>query len=333
MVEITLLVGNEESFEFSVLVRFVIVHLFQPVSNVPFDVWGVLAILLAVLPYGVTSMVSPSGSGSDTLKVMSYNVRYDAAQDTGRIAWSHRRDKVASVIRFHGPDVVGTQEGKLHQLYDLEARLPGYEWIGVGRDNGGDEFSAIFYSVDRLQLLDHHTYWLSPTPTEPGSVGWDAALPRVVTWARFQDRTTGDSLLVVNTHFDHEGAEARHQSAQLIMERLPNWAQGAQVILMGDLNAAVGSPPYETFVENSSDTPIPLRDAKEATEQPHHGPTSTFNQFQRSVIAGRRIDYILVGPGVSVRRHGHLNEQWDEAYPSDHLPVLAELHLDSDSDS
>lgn len=281
--------------------------------------------LLALLAGAAPSHATDSTAVS--VDVMTYNIRYDNPGDSGRVAWETRRDMVASTIRFRAPDVVGTQEGKVHQLYDLEERLPAYEWVGVGRQSGGDEFSALFYRTDRLDLLDHHTFWLSPTPTEPGSTGWDAALPRIVTWARFRDRTTGEALFVLNTHFDHEGEEARLKSARFIAEAVDGWAKGAPIVVMGDLNARVGSPPYEALTRRDSAASVPLRDAKEVSEQPHHGPQSTFNRFQSAVIPELRIDYILVGPNVGVRRHGHLNEKWDGAYPSDHLPVLAELIL------
>jgi len=287
--------------------------------------FSLIVVLLFVLAAPVPSQATDSTTVS--VEVMTYNIRYDNPDDSGRVAWENRRDMVASTIRFRGPDVVGTQEGKIHQLYDLEERLPAYEWIGVGRESGGNEFSALFYRTDRLELLDHHTFWLSDTPTVPGSRGWDAALPRIVTWARFRDRTTGDSLFVLNTHFDHEGEAARRKSARFIAEAVEGWAKGAPIVVMGDLNARVGSPPYEVLTGRDSVASSPLRDAKTVSEQPHHGPLSTFSRFQPAVIPEHRIDYILVGPEVEVRRHGHLNEKWDGAYPSDHLPVLAELVL------
>lgn len=273
----------------------------------------------------------PSRAADSTtvsIQVMTYNIRYANPGDSGRVAWKNRRDMVASMVRFHAPAVVGTQEGKLHQLYDLEERLSGYEWIGTGRRAGGDEFSALFYRKDRVELLDHHTFWLSSTPTEPGSKDWGAALPRIVTWARFRDRTTGDSLFVLNTHFDHESAEARRKSARFISEAVGGWAQGAPAVVMGDLNARVDSEPYEILTRSGDEAPSrPLRDAKQVAEQPHHGPLSTFNRFEPTVIPEHRIDYILVSSDIQVRRHGHLNEKWDGVYPSDHLPVVAELLL------
>jgi endonuclease/exonuclease/phosphatase family metal-dependent hydrolase len=42
---------------------------------------------------------------------------------------------------------------------------------------------------------------------------------------------------------------------------------------------------------------------------------------------GRRIDYVFTTNGVAVQRFGTLTDQWRGDYPSDHLPVLAEVTL------
>lgn len=232
------------------------------------------------------------------------------------------------MMRFHGADVIGTQEAKLHQLMQLEERLSGYEWIGIGRRDGGDEYSALFYRTDRLELLEHDTFWLSDTPKTPSSTSWGNTIPRIATWARFRDRSSGDSVLVLNTHFDHESAEARLRSARLIAESISPLSNEEPAIVMGDFNATEGSPPYRALTGTDGDGPSsPLRDALHAAELPHHGPQSTFNHFEPTVWPNERLDYIFVTPDVKVRRHGHLNEKWDEHYPSDHLPVLAELVL------
>ena len=59
------------------------------------------------------------------LRVMSFNIRYDNAGD-GEDGWEHRKDKAASMIRFHRADLVGLQEALHHQLDDLVARLPDF---------------------------------------------------------------------------------------------------------------------------------------------------------------------------------------------------------------
>lgn len=260
------------------------------------------------------------------LRVMSYNIRYDALGDTGPLSWTNRRDMVASMMRFHGADIVGTQEGKQHQLTQIESQLPEYAWVGTGRKGETGEFSALFYKTDRLALLEHNTFWLSDTPTTPGSTSWGNTIPRIATWARFRAPSTGNSLLVLNTHLDNKSPDARLKGARLIVDRLDTLAK-EPVIVTGDMNTTEDSPPYRTLTQAEN---VPsLRDALRAAEHPHHGPTSTFNDFGPTVLPDLRIDYIFVSPEIAVRRHGHLNERWEEHYPSDHLPVLAEVVLPS----
>jgi endonuclease/exonuclease/phosphatase family metal-dependent hydrolase len=40
-----------------------------------------------------------------------------------------------------------------------------------------------------------------------------------------------------------------------------------------------------------------------------------------------KIDFILVKEGIEVLQHGVLSDTWDGRFPSDHLPVLAEVLL------
>src|SRR3546814_17199168 len=108
------------------------------------------------------------------------------------------------------------------------------------------------YRTDRFTLLASGTFWLSQTPDRPGK-GWDAAYPRIASWARLRDRTASQTLLVVNTHFDHVGQVARVESAKLIRRWIGDHRQpGDAVVLLGDFNSPTDSPPYAAIV---ADTP------------------------------------------------------------------------------
>lgn len=273
-----------------------------------------------------THVGAAAGSSATPLRVMSFNLRYDNPGD-GVNAWPNRRDWVAALIRFHDADVIGVQEALARMLVDLDTRLPGFARVGVGRADGrsAGEFSAILYRTDRLQVLDSGTFWLSPTPDVPGSKGWDAAIERVATWARFRDRVTGCRHVHLNTHFDHIGEEARQQSARLIRQRLAGLAAGLPVIVTGDLNSDPESGAYRILTHDTLAGAIaPLLDGFQASRSGHYGPTSSWTAF-RAIEPGRRIDYILVSNPVVVLSHGILPDSWDGRFPSDHLPVLAKL--------
>ena len=258
------------------------------------------------------------------LRVMTFNIRFNNPADS-LDAWPHRREGVAALIRFHDPDLVGLQEAQRNQLDDFERLLPGYAWFGLPRADGGptDEYSAILYRPDRLELLGHGTFWLSETPDVAGSRGWDADLPRIATWGRFHDRSTGDTLIHLNTHFDHLGERARAESARLLKRRLAEIAGDLPVVVTGDFNAPPDSEPIRILTESSA--PLRLVDARELSSEPPYGPNSTWNAF-REVEPGRRIDFVFVGNGVRVLEHAVLSETLPSGrFPSDHLPVLAEV--------
>ena len=262
-------------------------------------------------------------SGERALRVMSFNIRYDEPRD-GVNAWPNRKTKVADVIRFHKADIVGVQEALLSQLRDLEKLLPDFAWCGVGRTDGKEagEYSAILYNKSRFRLLETNTFWLSETPDRPGSMGWDAAYPRVVTWAKFKDRVSKKTFIHFNTHFDHRGEKAQKESAALILKKVGEIAGRFPFVLAGDLNVTEDSEAYKTLKNGNSTTR--LADAKYASAHGHFGGDSTFNEF-KELQPGRKIDYIFVREGMLVTEHGVLSDRWNGLWASDHIPVIAEI--------
>jgi endonuclease/exonuclease/phosphatase family metal-dependent hydrolase len=262
---------------------------------------------------------------------MTFNLRYNNTGD-GPNAWPFRKALVAQVIRFHDADVVGVQEALYGMLADLDTLLPEYSRIGVGRTDGkmSGEYSAILYKRDRLDVLENKTFWLSPTPEVRGSKGWDAALERIATWGRFRDRATGCVYIHLNTHFDHMGEHARQESARLIRDRLATIdAHGLPLVMTGDLNSRPISVSYRILTRDTIANAFPpLVDGMKASREGHYGPTSsTVSGFRGIGREGDIIDYVLVSPAVEVLKHGILPDNWDNRFPSDHLPVLATLAI------
>lgn len=264
---------------------------------------------------------------SNSIRVMSFNLRLDTPGD-GENAWPNRKEMVARTIRFHEADFVGIQEGLPHQLEELDDMLPYFRRIGVGRNGTNEdegEYSAIFYRESRFNLLNQDTFWLSENPDEPGSMGWDAAFPRIVTWGEFRDSETDETFFVFNTHFDHMGETAQAESAKLILHKIREIAGNQPVVLTGDFNVTEDEQPYK-ILTNTEGNGVQLEDAFYHAEYGHHGPTSTWNGFDE-IVQGRRIDFIFTNSGFNVLQHAIIADHQDGRFPSDHLPVVAEIEL------
>lgn len=289
------------------------------------SVLSVALLLACVLTACQGSPDSDDSTAGSSFNLMSYNIRYNNPDD-GIHAWPNRKHRVAALIRFHGADLLGVQEALEGQVNDLNRGLPNFDWFGVGRTDGANEgeFSAIFYRTSRFELLEHDTFWLSPTPDVPGSQGWDAALPRIVTWGKLRDKATGGQFYHFNTHFDHRGETARTESAKLLVARIDSLADTSRVVVTGDFNLTDDAEGYDVLTGA-------LRDAHHTSITEHYGPESTFYGFELSDGPGPRIDYIFTSGDVRVLRHGTLTDNVNGAYPSDHLPVLAEIRPSVDT--
>lgn len=269
------------------------------------------------------------------LRVISYNIRYNNVHD-GENAWPYRKERVAELLRRHLPDLIGLQEVKKDQLDDLILQLPDFGWIGIGRDDGKikGEFAAIFYRRARLSMVDSGSIWLSETPHIIGSVGWDASMARIATWAEFahreQESQQPNRFLHVNTHFDHRGQTAQFESARLLRRFLAAREYSLPSIVTGDFNCIETSLPYDALTAPDKSSTRPLLDAMYCTTTHHQGPLETFNtNFTNPLQA--KIDYIFVQPmqqkeaALQVHSHAILNDNQAGCYPSDHLPVMADI--------
>lgn len=253
---------------------------------------------------------------------MTYNIRY-ANQTDGENSWSERKDFLADQLKFYSPDVFGIQEGLSNQLNYLDSSLVAYKYIGVGRDDGKTkgEHSAIFYNFKRVKLISSSTFWLSDTP-EKVSVGWDAAMERICTYALFETANTGQKFFVFNTHFDHVGHKARENSAKLILEKIAQInKEDFPVMVCGDFNLEPEKYPIELMKDR-------LNDSKMVAEEVCFGPDGTYNAYRFHEAVTRRIDYIFTDKDkIKIDKYAVLSDSRNCLYPSDHLPVFIELEF------
>ncbi|MBK3578667.1 endonuclease/exonuclease/phosphatase family protein [Streptomyces sp. MBT65] len=256
------------------------------------------------------------------LDVMTFNLRYaDTAEPN---SWKVRRPVMRDLLLRAAPDIIGTQEGLYAQLQDIKQDLaPHYDWIGGGRKGGSfDEETAIFYDTRRLAPIEYDQFWLSDTPNVIGSNTWGGAHARIATWIRFRD--LGDEerqFYVLNTHLDNASQYARERAATLIAERLARLDRSLPIVVTGDFNtAAYTTSVYATMLGAG------LRDTWDAAAA--RGQLyGSFHGYRALVPGGPRIDWILVTPGVTVRRTALDTFSENSQFPSDHLPVTSTITL------
>ncbi|NGN62984.1 endonuclease/exonuclease/phosphatase family protein [Streptomyces sp. A7024] len=262
---------------------------------------------------------APPLATGPALRTLSFNVRY--ASDEIPHSWAERRPLLSALLCTHAPHLIGTQEGKFHQLRDIQTDLgPCYDWIGTGSEGGSrGEYMAVFYDTRRLDPRDYGHYWLSDTPDRIASNTWGNDNIRMVTWVRFADRITGRRFYAVNTHLDHISQPSRERSAALIARRLRQFRPQLPCIVTGDFNAAAhANPAYETLLRSAG-----LTDTWDTAES--RGTLyGTYHGWRPLTPDGDRIDWILTSPTVRTTAT-HLLTTAQAA--SDHLPVAADLVL------
>lgn len=259
-------------------------------------------------------------TGNAQVEVMSYNIKY-ANENDGENSWSKRKEHITNQVKFYKPGILGVQEALVSQLKHFQSEIENYKYVGVGRDDGKEagEFSAIFYNAEEFEVLEENTFWLSETPQEI-SVGWDAAMERICTFAKFKEISSGKTFWVFNAHFDHIGEKARENSAKLIWKKISALnEENLPVILMGDLNLE----PQTSAIQFLSEK---LNDSKTAA-QLSFGPEGTFNGYNFKKAVNLRIDYIFTSKNIEVKKYAVLSDSKNLKYPSDHLPVFVELKL------
>ncbi len=277
---------------------------------------------------------APAATQEDTddavmpIKVMSFNIRWGGAADPPSV-WSKRRDRLLATVKAYDPDILGVQESILRQSKFMRNSLDGYIFYGAGRDNGrlAGEMCAVFYRGDRFRRVGGGHFWLSEEPDVPGSYGWGASFPRMVSWLRLRDKTDGRTFVIANTHFDHRSKKARLNSGKMLREKIEEIAEGDPVVVIGDFNCDEDSEPYAVLMGLDEGGVPWLVDAYREVHPDRSDEEATFHGF-RGGIEGSRIDWVLHSPGFTALSAGIDRTHEGLKYPSDHYPVTATLVRD-----
>lgn len=279
------------------------------------------------------------------LRVLNYNVRYSLGDNTHPVRnWKCRRKDFCHNIERENPDIITFQEVLPDQRAFLERRFQDYSFVGDGRsaDRMNGEASPVAWRKSRFEVVKKGNFWLSETPDVPGSKSWNAAFPRICSYAVLEDKATGRRFCVANTHTDHKSEEAREKGMLCIIERMEEFGGGAPIIFTGDHNCLEFEKPALAVSKI-------LKDSLYLSETPPEGPWRSCNHWawrEKEVTIAQalakpvqersargddteHIDYIYVSPGTRVLDYRVLATPRPgmKEYPSDHFPVVTTVIL------
>lgn len=253
--------------------------------------------------------------------IATFNIRRTTNADTDNRSWSVRRPHVATLIKTYSFDIFGIQEPIGAQIDNMVADLPEYDRFGVSDHNDyAYQHQDIFYKKAKFALLTSGKFWLAPDgPEVPPSdtTPWDNYYhSEVVTWGKFQDKSTGFEFYIFNAHFEPGAPVAQLESAKLILSKVAIIAGNAPVMFMGDLNTNQTSEPYNILQASSL-----FKDSYTLASEKYPVNTPTFNNWNISPSGDSRIDHIFISQHFKVHTHQILTNNYNKVLPSDHFPV------------
>ncbi|CAM1510040.1 Fc.00g003750.m01.CDS01 [Cosmosporella sp. VM-42] len=292
-------------------------------------------------PTSSLRMALSSSQAAMPLRIITFNIRYATSSPSlGERPWSIRRPKLTTQLNFitagHESPFICLQEVLHSQVKEIQADL-GDGWNHVGRGRGtketDGEYSPIFYRSSTWECVRTETRWLSKTPDVP-SRGWDAVLNRIVTMGEFSHIVSGTRVVVMSTHFDHIGVQARQHSAELLIRFAKEWSSEYRpgptpsvVLIGGDFNSTPNDGAYKTMVAKGSG----VSDISDLVpDSRSYGNHVTYTSFGEPREAPSRIDFLFVQEPrtAKINTFGVLANSFDDQIRvSDHRPVVSDMDI------
>lgn len=290
---------------------------------------GILSVLLAVIlvatvvfgwyfpRYLLNKQAVSITPSSETITMMSCNVRCLTPLDLGKKSWFYRADLMVSDIAQTAPGIIGFQEVTSWQYDYLTDCLNQYDSVIDYRDNSiASEGCPIFYHTDLYTLVDKGSFWLSETP-DVMSKDWGAAHYRICSYVILKNNADGKEFVVFNAHLDHVSDEARINGIKVVLDKIAQFG-GLPSVIMGDFNATEGSKTYISATENFLDAQYEATYSIKTHTYQNWGNPDKF----------KRLDYFMISKtGIDPIAYRVLSAVADGVYYTDHCPIVLEFQL------
>jgi endonuclease/exonuclease/phosphatase family metal-dependent hydrolase len=257
-------------------------------------------------PNARTAVAASTISDMDPIKVMSFNVRNDAAGDP--FSQYVRKDYCLQIILENDVDIVGLQEiavTDIEEWFNTQLAAAGYGYYKSGISNGSPK--TIYYKNSRFTRTN---------------AGWFTMMTpdfRTGKWVVLQDKlNTANSYFVVNSHWTTVSSAQRQLDADTVLLNINNHnTANLPVICFGDFNAKPGTAEMGIIKDAGG---LNMVDALfDSSGDP------TFHGWD--AIGDAKIDWILSTRNMAFTSSSVITKTFTvdgkTLYPSDHYPVMA----------
>ena len=279
---------------------------------------------------GTTTMyVTCPTTAPANLTLMSFNIREGSN-------WTSRRGPIVSMINGESPDLIGLQEVKDLDVYDL-ATQGKHPWNYL-KDNlsaysgyrSGTYHNAILYKTSTVELSNTGIFFLRDDYNTSGN-SWDG-YERTALYATVREKATGRYFFFITTHFPmNDSNDGWNKSTALLENRIAALnTNNYPVILMGDFNCVIGNACWDNIKTWMNNT----RYAADSIVSTENRDLYTYNAFGDSSKARNKVDHIWVSKSITVdsyvtltsaiRNYGGYTTN-GETFLSDHYPVIAHI--------
>lgn len=271
----------------------------------------------------------------ECIRFVTYNLLandYDYKQEEKQYQWPKRLPRIVSLIEEMKADVIGVQEPSMNQV---KALIPYLEatYSFYAKPLGKGEHCGIFYKKDRFVVVDSRILEMPSESKEHHN--------KMLTMLTLKDLRTNKLFTICNAHLSFSHVESRALEAHFIAKQAEDLSKKMPVLFMGDLNTFPHRldlkelPFYDGDYIHRILTESVFTDSRELSLLGHIGPIGTFTNdgedptpFRGTGTPGIFLDHIYVSKGFKVLLHAVQPGKVDGHYPSDHMPVIADVIIE-----
>ena len=258
----------------------------------------------------------------ESLRVMSYNIRFITPKDSADLSWDNRKEANLAMLRSVSPDVVGLQEAVKGIASYLEENLPEYELFESSIDSVTLTGNGIMWKRSRFECLSRGVFFLGEDPSA-AVPSWDSKHIRSTQWVKLRSRD-GREFFIFNTHLDHRGNLAKKNGVLLNLSVIDSLAAGYPVFLTGDMNIREGYPD-EPFLEPFYTY---FKDARRSAAV--SSSAVSFTDYGKGKHPVGNLDHIFYRDATALEFTVR-DESYGVPYISDHYPIVCDFEWTSDA--